>query len=93
MQSGDENGTLNPVEDPAARGSFERLRKIKLTKHERSGEIIGILEWGSGVSFRCSLKVNLPLTSAAAGLISLDSRVRGNDENGSFLTFHEFVSL
>ena len=24
-------------------------------------------------------------------LISLDSRVRGNDENGSFLTFYEFV--
>ena len=27
----------------------------------------------------------------AAGLISLDSRVRGNDENGPFLTFYEFV--
>ena len=26
-------------------------------------------------------------------LISLDSRVRGNDENGSFLTFYEFVNI
>ena len=26
-------------------------------------------------------------------LISLDSRVRGNDENGSFLTFYEFVKF
>ncbi len=29
---------------------------------------------------------------AAAGLISLDSRVRGNDENGS-VTFYEFVKI
>ena len=37
------------------------------------------------------------VTPANAGvqkwLISLDSRVRGNDENGSFLTFYEFVNL
>jgi len=26
-------------------------------------------------------------------LISLDSRVRGNDENGSFLTFYEFANF
>ena len=26
-------------------------------------------------------------------LISLDSRVRGNDENGSFLTFYETITL
>ena len=27
------------------------------------------------------------------GMISLDSRVRGNDENGSFLSFYEFVKI
>jgi len=26
-------------------------------------------------------------------LIFLDSRVRGNDEKGSFLTFYEFVKI
>ena len=30
--------------------------------------------------------------SAAAGLISLDSRVRGNDNNGGFLAFYEFIN-
>jgi len=39
----------------------------------------------------------MAVTPANAGvqkwLISLDSRVRGNDENGSFLTFYEFVNL
>ena len=28
-----------------------------------------------------------------AGLISLDSRFRGNDENGCFLTFYEFINF
>ena len=38
-----------------------------------------------------SQKVTKAVNPAAAGLISLDSRVRGNDENGPFLTFYEFV--
>jgi len=25
--------------------------------------------------------------------MSLDSRVRGNDENGQFLTLHEFINI
>jgi len=37
------------------------------------------------------VKVSKAVTPAAAGLISLDSRFRGNDENGSFLTFYEFA--
>jgi len=44
-----------------------------------------------------SQKVSKAVTPANAGvqkwLISLDSRVRGNDENGLFLTFYEFVKL
>ena len=44
-----------------------------------------------------SQKVSKAVTPANAGvqkcLIFLDSRVRGNDENGSFLTFYEFVKL
>jgi len=42
-----------------------------------------------------SPRPSLPRTreSPAAGLISLDSRVRGNDNNGCFLTFYEFVKI
>jgi hypothetical protein len=43
------------------------------------------------------VKVSKAVTPATAGvqkwLIFLDSRVRGNDENGSFLTFCEFVNF
>jgi len=43
------------------------------------------------------VKSSKAVTPANAGvqkwLIFLDSRVRGNDENGSFLTFYEFVNI
>lgn len=42
-----------------------------------------------------SLKVLKSVTPAKAGvhkhLILLDSRVRGKDKNGRFLTFYEFI--
>ena len=34
-----------------------------------------------------------PGVQSRGGMISLDSRVRGNDENGRFLTFYEFVNI
>jgi len=40
-----------------------------------------------------SKKVSKAVTPAVVRLISLDSRIRGNDENGSSLTFYEFVKL
>jgi len=44
-----------------------------------------------------SQKVSKAVTPANAGvqkqLISLDSRVRGNDENREVLTFYEFVKM
>ena len=42
-------------------------------------------------------KIPKPVTPAKAGVHKqpnfLDSRVRGNDEKGSFLTFYEFVNI
>ncbi len=39
-----------------------------------------------------SQKISKAVTPAA-GLISLDSRVRGNDKNGCFLIFYGFINL
>ncbi|MBW2203963.1 MAG: hypothetical protein JRF52_07625 [Deltaproteobacteria bacterium] len=39
------------------------------------------------------VKVSKSVNPAAAGLILLDSRFHGNDENGYFLTFYETITL
>ena len=43
------------------------------------------------------VKVSKAVTPANAGvqkwLISLDSRIRGNDENGEISTFYEFIKI
>ncbi len=38
-------------------------------------------------------KVSKAVTPAAAGLIFLDSRFHGNDNNGCFMTFYEFIKF
>jgi len=38
-----------------------------------------------------SKKVSKAVTPAAVGLIFLDSRFHGNDNNGCFLSFYEFI--
>jgi len=49
-------------------GCYRETRNLKRNSPISLGKIIGFLEWGSGVSFRRSLKVNLLLPFAVADI-------------------------